>query len=104
MEYDLVVIPVINKIDLPNANVPALIQELQSVFDFNEDEILLTSGKTGEPQRSWWPWLESCTTLDPESGSKDEKRNKTLRNRTPDSSPAGEGRTGPYPRSLSWRR
>ncbi len=48
MEYDLVVIPVINKIDLPNANVPALIQELQSVFDFNKDEILLTSGKTGE--------------------------------------------------------
>jgi len=48
MEYDLTIIPVINKIDLPNANVPELINDLKTVFDFREDEILLTSGKTGE--------------------------------------------------------
>jgi len=48
IEYDLTIIPVINKIDLPNANVPELVKELMMVFDFEEDEILLTSGKTGE--------------------------------------------------------
>lgn len=48
MEYDLTIIPVINKIDLPNANVPELVKELSLVFGFQEDEILLTSGKTGE--------------------------------------------------------
>lgn len=48
MEYDLTIIPVINKIDLPNANVPELINDLKTVFDFKEEEILLTSGKTGE--------------------------------------------------------
>lgn len=48
MEYDLQIIPVINKIDLPNADPIGLKKELASVFDFDPDEILLTSGKTGE--------------------------------------------------------
>lgn len=48
LEYDLTIIPVINKIDLPNANAPQLIKELNAVFGFEESEILLTSGKTGE--------------------------------------------------------
>ena len=47
LEYDLTIIPVINKIDLPNANIEDLIKELEVVFDFNRDEIILTSGKTG---------------------------------------------------------
>ena len=48
LEYDLLIVPVINKIDLPNANVPALRKELEIIFGFNQDDILLTSGKTGE--------------------------------------------------------
>ena len=48
MENDLKIIPVINKIDLPNANVPKVIEELTSVLGFSEDEIILCSGKTGE--------------------------------------------------------
>jgi GTP-binding protein LepA len=48
LEYDLTIIPVINKIDLPNANIEELIKELEIVFDFKRDEIIKTSGKTGE--------------------------------------------------------
>ena len=48
LENDLVIIPVINKIDLPNADVQKRIEELKEVFGFDEDEIILTSGKTGE--------------------------------------------------------
>ena len=48
MNNDLTIIPVINKIDLPNANVPKVTEELKKVFGFNEDEIVLCSGKTGE--------------------------------------------------------
>ena len=52
LEYDLHIIPVINKIDLPNANVPELAKELELVFGFAPEEILLTSGKTGEGVQS----------------------------------------------------
>ncbi len=45
---DLVIIPVINKIDLPNADVPKVIKELHDVLGFQEDDILLCSGKTGQ--------------------------------------------------------
>lgn len=48
MQNDLTIIPVINKIDLPNANIPKVTEELKRVFGFNEDEIVLCSGKTGE--------------------------------------------------------
>ena len=48
MEDDLKIIPVINKIDLPNADVPKVKKELISVLGFKEEEILLCSGKTGE--------------------------------------------------------
>ena len=48
MDNDLVIIPVINKIDLPNANIPKVKEELTRVLRFKEEEILLCSGKTGE--------------------------------------------------------
>ena len=48
MENDLVIIPVINKIDLPNADIPKVKKELQELIGFDEDEIILTSAKTGE--------------------------------------------------------
>ncbi len=48
MEQDLTIIPVINKIDLPNADVPKVKKELVDVLGFKEDEIILASGKTGE--------------------------------------------------------
>ena len=47
MENNLTVIPVINKIDLPNADVEKVKKELVDSLGFSEDEILLCSGKTG---------------------------------------------------------
>ena len=48
LNNDLTIIPVINKIDLPNANVPKVKEELKRVLGFKDEEILLASGKTGE--------------------------------------------------------
>ena len=47
LENDLTIIPVINKIDLPNANPDKVKKELMDTFGFSEDEIILTSAKTG---------------------------------------------------------
>ena len=47
MENNLEIIPVINKIDLPNADVEKRIMELNKTFGFTRDEIILTSAKTG---------------------------------------------------------
>ena len=48
MEQDLTIIPVINKIDLPNADIPRVKKELMDVLGFNENDIILCSAKTGE--------------------------------------------------------
>jgi len=47
MENDLVIIPVINKIDLPNADVAKVKEELMRTVGFEEHEIVLTSAKNG---------------------------------------------------------
>ena len=47
MENNLTIIPVINKIDLPNADVSKVKKEIIDTFGFKEDEIILTSAKTG---------------------------------------------------------
>lgn len=47
MENNLTIIPVINKIDLPNADPEKVKQELIDVLGFKEDEIVLTSAKNG---------------------------------------------------------
>lgn len=48
LEHDLVLIPVVNKIDLPNSDKEGTAEELKTVFGFTDDEILYASGKTGE--------------------------------------------------------
>ena len=48
IENDLTIIPVINKIDLPNANIAKVKQELIDVLGFKDEEIILCSAKTGE--------------------------------------------------------
>ncbi len=48
MAQDLKIIPVINKIDLPNADIPKVTKELHDILGFKEEEIILCSGKTGE--------------------------------------------------------
>jgi len=44
----LKIIPVINKIDLPNANVSETVLELAQLVQLNESKILLVSAKTGQ--------------------------------------------------------
>ncbi|MCX5923101.1 MAG: translation elongation factor 4 [Candidatus Dependentiae bacterium] len=46
-EQDLTIVPVLNKIDLPNANVPKISKELNTLFDFTQEEIVECSAKTG---------------------------------------------------------
>lgn len=48
MEQDLTIIPVINKIDLPAADVPKTKNEIIQLLGCDEEEILLSSGKTGQ--------------------------------------------------------
>ena len=47
LENDLTIIPVINKIDLPNADVEKVTQELVDTLGFSKDEIILCSAKNG---------------------------------------------------------
>ena len=47
LDHDLTIIPVINKIDLPNANPEKVKKELIDTFGFDEKEIILTSAKNG---------------------------------------------------------
>ena len=46
LENNLDIIPVINKIDLPNADIDKVITELENI-GFSKEEIILTSAKTG---------------------------------------------------------
>lgn len=46
LDADLTIIPVINKIDLPNADVPKVLDELEQI-GFSRDEVILTSAKNG---------------------------------------------------------
>ena len=48
MEADLVMIPVINKIDLPQAEPDRVAAELSQVFGFSREEILFASAKDGK--------------------------------------------------------
>ncbi len=47
LENNLTIIPIINKIDLPNADVEKVKKEIIDTFGFDESEIILTSAKTG---------------------------------------------------------
>ena len=48
MEHDLEIIPVLNKIDLPIADVPSMTEELVELLGVEESDILKISAKTGE--------------------------------------------------------
>ena len=48
MEQELVIIPAINKIDMPSAMVPEVEQEIMDLIGCERDEILKISAKTGE--------------------------------------------------------
>ena len=45
---NLTIIPVINKIDLPNADIDKVTNEIVDVLGFKKEDIILCSGKTGQ--------------------------------------------------------
>ncbi len=47
MEHDLTIIPVLNKIDLPSADVDRVSQEVMSLLGCRRDDIICVSAKTG---------------------------------------------------------
>ena len=48
IDHNLEIIPVVNKIDLPNANVEKAKKEIVHILGCKEEEILEVSGKTGQ--------------------------------------------------------
>ena len=48
LDQDLEIVPVLNKIDLPAADVPARTEELVKLLGCRPEEVLAVSGKTGE--------------------------------------------------------
>lgn len=48
IDQDLEIIPVLNKIDLPNADIEKTKKEIVHILGCKEDDILCVSGKTGE--------------------------------------------------------
>ncbi|MFU0804019.1 MAG: translation elongation factor 4 [Pseudoclavibacter caeni] len=48
LEHDLVIIPVLNKIDLPSADPDRFARELADLIGGSPDDVLRVSGKTGE--------------------------------------------------------
>lgn len=47
MEQNLTIIPVLNKIDLPNSDIPLRSEEIKQILGYNPDEIMQVSAKTG---------------------------------------------------------
>ncbi|MDD5585290.1 MAG: translation elongation factor 4 [Candidatus Omnitrophica bacterium] len=47
LEADLKIIPVVNKIDLPNADVERTLGQLNDIFGFKKEEVSLVSAKAG---------------------------------------------------------
>ncbi len=52
LEHDLAIVPVVNKIDLPAAEPDRVIEEMETAFGFDADEVLLVSAKDGTGVRA----------------------------------------------------
>ena len=48
MEHDLVIIPVMNKIDLPSTELEKSLEQMESVIGIGREEALMVSAKTGQ--------------------------------------------------------
>jgi GTP-binding protein LepA len=48
MEHDLVIIPILNKVDMENAMIDEMKEEIVDLLGVDPDDILLASGKTGK--------------------------------------------------------
>ena len=75
MNDDLVIIPIINKIDLPNADIPKVKKELIETLGFKEEEILLCSAKTGQGVKEI---MDAIVERIPSPKSSNEERTRAL--------------------------
>lgn len=48
LEHDLTIVPVINKIDLPSADIPAVREQIEKELGLDDSQTQLVSAKTGE--------------------------------------------------------
>jgi GTP-binding protein LepA len=48
MEADLTIIPVLNKVDIGESLIAERLEEIKEILGFNADEVILSSGKTGQ--------------------------------------------------------
>lgn len=48
MELDLVIIPVLNKIDLPASDIDTRAEEIKNILGYDKEDIIMVSAKTGE--------------------------------------------------------
>src|ERR1700733_5104903 len=46
-DQDLTIVPIINKIDMANADIPRVSNEMEQLFDFKDSEIIRASAKAG---------------------------------------------------------
>jgi len=51
IENDLEIVPAVNKIDLPNANIDETLSEIEDLVGIQPDDVLLVSAKTGQGVR-----------------------------------------------------
>ena len=71
LDNNLTIIPVINKIDLPNADVEKVTNELVDMLGFSKEDIILTSAKNGIGIKEL---VEAVIDrIEPPKGSKDEE-------------------------------
>jgi len=75
IENDLEIIPVINKIDMPNANIEETISEIEDLVGLGENDCIKASAKTGEGVMEI---LEEVIKKVPPPGGKKEKKLKAL--------------------------
>ena len=75
IENDLEIIPVINKIDMPNANIEETISEIEDLVGLGENDCIKASAKTGEGVVEI---LEEVIKKVPSPGGKKEKKIKKL--------------------------
>ena len=47
LEHNLEIIPVINKVDMPNSDPERIIHEIENILGFKREEMILASGKSG---------------------------------------------------------
>jgi GTP-binding protein LepA len=48
LDHDLEIIPVINKIDLPNADIDRVVKEIEDIIGIGREDIILASAKMGQ--------------------------------------------------------